>query len=113
VLLSALFPPLGVWLTTGLSATLVLNLVLTLLFWFPGTIHGLWVVAHTRADGRPARDGTRTFLALILATFLPPLGVWWKKGLFSLGFWLNLLLTAMFWLPGMVHALWVVTAEEG
>ncbi|MCB9678983.1 MAG: YqaE/Pmp3 family membrane protein [Alphaproteobacteria bacterium] len=53
-----------------------------------------------------------TFLALLLGLFLPPLGVLWKFGLFSLAFWLNLLLTALFWFPGSIHALWLITAED-
>ncbi|MEZ4318402.1 MAG: YqaE/Pmp3 family membrane protein [Myxococcota bacterium] len=111
VLLGALFPPAGVWWVAGFRASFWINLVLTLLFYVPGQVHALWVVAHTRSDGRAAKDGTKTFLALLLGLFLPPLGVWWKCGLFSLAFWLNVVLTALFWIPGSLHALWVITDE--
>ncbi len=111
VLLGALFPPLGVWMVVGFRMQFWLNLLLTLLVYVPGQVHALWVIAHTRQNGRPARDGTRTFWALLFGVFLPPLGVWWKRGLFSVAFWLNLLLTALFWLPGSLHALWVITDE--
>ncbi|MCA9566700.1 MAG: YqaE/Pmp3 family membrane protein [Myxococcales bacterium] len=50
-------------------------------------------------------------MALVLAFLLPPLGVGWKRGLLSVAFWLNLVLTAFFWVPGSIHALWVVTDE--
>lgn len=108
VLVGALFPPLGVFLAVGFGAAFWINLLLTLLFWFPGSIHALWVIAHTGNDGRRARDGDATFISLLLAFLLPPLGVFWKRGVFSLAFWLNLLLTAFFWFPGSIHALWVV-----
>lgn len=48
---------------------------------------------------------------IILAIFLPPLAVFLKKGIMPT-FWLNLLLTLIFFIPGMVHALWVVTKES-
>lgn len=45
ILLAVLVPPVGIFLTYGLSATLVINILLTLLGWVPGMIHGLWAVA--------------------------------------------------------------------
>ncbi|MBD2496071.1 YqaE/Pmp3 family membrane protein [Nostoc sp. FACHB-280] len=44
-LLALLLPPLGVFLTVGVGPTLVINILLTLLGWLPGSIHALWVVA--------------------------------------------------------------------
>lgn len=43
----------------------------------------------------------------IAAILLPPLGVFMKRGLHS-QFWLNVLLTLLGYLPGVVHALFVV-----
>ena len=37
-------PPLGVFLTVGFGPTLLINIVLTLLGWLPGSIHALWVI---------------------------------------------------------------------
>lgn len=111
VLAGAIFPPLGVWMVAGFRPAFWINLLLTLLFYVPGQVHALWVVAHTRSDGSEAPDGGSTFVALLLGLFLPPLGVWWKLGTFSMAFWLNVLLTLFFWLPGSVHALWVITDE--
>jgi uncharacterized membrane protein YqaE (UPF0057 family) len=45
VLLSILLPPLGVFLTVGLSTTFLINVLLTLLGWLPGVIHALWVIS--------------------------------------------------------------------
>ncbi|AFY44701.1 YqaE/Pmp3 family membrane protein [Nostoc sp. PCC 7107] len=44
-LLALVLPPLGVFLTVGVGPTLVINILLTLLGWLPGSIHALWVVA--------------------------------------------------------------------
>ncbi len=49
---------------------------------------------------------------IILALLLPPLAVFFKRGIMPV-FWLNLLLTLIFFIPGMVHALWVVTKYKG
>lgn len=43
--LGILLPPVGVFLTYGLSFTLLLNVLLTLLGWLPGVIHALWAIA--------------------------------------------------------------------
>ena len=48
-----------------------------------------------------------TLLLVILAIILPPLAVFLKRGL-SGAFWLNILLTLLFWIPGVVHALIIV-----
>ncbi|MBD2020619.1 YqaE/Pmp3 family membrane protein [Leptolyngbya sp. FACHB-36] len=39
-----LLPPLGVFLTMGLSPAFLINLGLTFLGYVPGIIHALWVV---------------------------------------------------------------------
>jgi uncharacterized membrane protein YqaE (UPF0057 family) len=45
ILLGLLVPPLGVFLTVGAGPTLVINILLTLLGWLPGSIHAVWVIA--------------------------------------------------------------------
>jgi uncharacterized membrane protein YqaE (UPF0057 family) len=41
---AVLLPPLAVAIHRGVSFELVINLVLWLLFWFPGVIHALYVI---------------------------------------------------------------------
>lgn len=41
-LLSILLPPVGVFMTAGVSSALFINIGLTLLGWVPGVIHALW-----------------------------------------------------------------------
>ena len=45
VIASILLPPLGVFLTMGISQALLINVVLTLLGWLPGVIHALWLLS--------------------------------------------------------------------
>ena len=50
-------------------------------------------------------------LQIIAAVLLPPLGVFLARGLGS-DFWINCLLTLLGYLPGVIHALWVVLRER-
>jgi uncharacterized membrane protein YqaE (UPF0057 family) len=45
LVLGILLPPLGVFLTFGVSSTLFINIGLTLLGWLPGSIHAVWAIA--------------------------------------------------------------------
>ena len=38
-------PPVGIFLTYGVSATLFINIALTLLGWLPGSLHAVWAIA--------------------------------------------------------------------
>jgi uncharacterized membrane protein YqaE (UPF0057 family) len=46
-------------------------------------------------------------LRIVAAILLPPLAVFLTSGL-SLAFLINLGLTVLGWVPGIIHALWVV-----
>jgi uncharacterized membrane protein YqaE (UPF0057 family) len=48
-----------------------------------------------------------SFLRIVFAILLPPLGVFLTVGIGG-AFWLNILLTLLGYLPGMVHAVWVI-----
>ena len=47
---------------------------------------------------------------IIIAIFLPPLAVGLKVGI-TTPFWINLILTLLFWLPGFIHAVIVILRE--
>lgn len=49
-------------------------------------------------------------LLVILAILLPPLAVFLKKGIGG-AFWLNLILTLIFYFPGLIHALYVIFTD--
>jgi uncharacterized membrane protein YqaE (UPF0057 family) len=54
-----------------------------------------------------ADSDTNKLLLIIIAFFLPPLAVGLKAGVGGALF-LNIILTLLFWLPGFLHALYVV-----
>lgn len=45
IIAAILLPPLGVFMTMGISQALVINILLTLLGWLPGVIHALWILS--------------------------------------------------------------------
>lgn len=45
IITSIVVPPVGVFLTVGIGAPLVINILLTLLGWVPGMIHALWILS--------------------------------------------------------------------
>lgn len=45
IILSILLPPLGVFLQVGLGAQFWINILLTLLGYFPGVIHAVYIIA--------------------------------------------------------------------
>ena len=51
-------------------------------------------------------------IRIILAIFLPPVAAFLTVGL-GLHFWLNLILTLIFFVPGVIHALWLVVKKAG
>lgn len=46
-------------------------------------------------------------LRIILSVIIPPLGVFLEVGL-KPQFWLNILLTLLGYIPGLVHAVWII-----
>ncbi len=46
----------------------------------------------------------------VAAVFVPPLGVFLQVG-FGFHFWLNIVLTILAFLPGIMHAIWVITSK--
>lgn len=57
-----------------------------------------------------ADTGTQKLLLVIIAILLPPLAVGLKAVLGGV-FVLNLILTLIFWIPGVLHALYVVLSS--
>ena len=64
--------------------------------------------AQKKADSAPS---TNTALLVILAILLPPLAVYLHQGEINTKFWISLLLTLLFFLPGVIYALLVVLGE--
>lgn len=49
------------------------------------------------------------FVRIVLAIILPPLGVFMQVGL-GKQFWLNILLTILGYIPGIVHAVYIIAS---
>lgn len=46
-------------------------------------------------------------IRIVLSVILPPLGVFLQVGL-GLHFWLNIVLTLLGYIPGLIHAVWII-----
>lgn len=46
-------------------------------------------------------------LRVILSVLLPPVGVAMEVG-FTAQFWINVVLTLLGYIPGIIHALWII-----
>ena len=57
-----------------------------------------------------AKDIDMDLLRIILSVILPPLGVFLQVGL-GKHFWLNILLTLLGYIPGLVHAVYIVARK--
>ena len=44
IIIAILLPPLAVGLKAGVGGHLLLNIILTILFWLPGILHAVYVV---------------------------------------------------------------------
>jgi uncharacterized membrane protein YqaE (UPF0057 family) len=58
----------------------------------------------------PKRDSAMDLIRIIVAILLPPLGVFLQVG-FGKHFWLNILLTLLGYIPGIVHAVWIIAKK--
>ena len=65
--------------------------------------------AEKRA-GRAADDNK--VLLVILAILLPPLAVYLHEAEINTKFWISLVLTLLFWIPGVIYALIVVLSDH-
>ena len=106
VICAYFLPPLGVFLQVGLGTHFWINLILTFMGGIPGVIHAVWVIASVGENGEEAAEPMPTFIALMLAAFLPPVAVFMRAGVMPA--LLNCVLTLFFVLPGTLHAVWVV-----
>ena len=65
--------------------------------------------AQKKAGNEPS---TNQLLLVILAIILPPLAVYLHEGVINGKFWLDLVLTLLFFIPGVIYALIVVLGKS-
>jgi uncharacterized membrane protein YqaE (UPF0057 family) len=51
------------------------------------------------------------FFRIVVSIIIPPLGVYWQVGL-SAQFWINVLLTILGYLPGLIHAIYIILTRR-
>lgn len=51
-------------------------------------------------------------LRILLSILLPPVGVALQVGI-TTQFWINVILTLFGYIPGIIHALWVILSRNG
>ena len=60
------------------------------------------------AQPRPMdKERKHDFIRILLAILLPPLGVFLQVGI-GMHFWINLILTLFGYVPGIIHAIYVI-----
>jgi uncharacterized membrane protein YqaE (UPF0057 family) len=70
------------------------------------------VKQHKAAQKAGKEPSTNTLLLVILAILLPPLAVYLHQGEINTKFWIALLLTLLFFLPGIIYALVVILGDK-
>ncbi|MDM8543778.1 YqaE/Pmp3 family membrane protein [Desulfococcaceae bacterium HSG9] len=53
---------------------------------------------------------TGDVIRIIISIIIPPVGVFFEVG-FGLHFWINILLTLLGYIPGLVHAIWIIVKK--
>ena len=53
------------------------------------------------------KEANKDLIRILAAIFVPPLGVFLQVGLKG-QFWLNVVLTLLFFIPGVIHALYII-----
>jgi uncharacterized membrane protein YqaE (UPF0057 family) len=66
-------------------------------------------IGRSEGGGATARGSISImdFIRILLAIILPPLGVFLQVGL-GKHFWINILLTLLGYIPGIVHAVYII-----
>lgn len=68
------------------------------------------VICVVGALSDPIKGFSVDVIRILIAILLPPVGVFLQVGL-GLHFWLNILLTLCGYLPGIIHAIWVIVKK--
>ncbi len=66
--------------------------------------------SRSLGDETPTGLFMRDLIKIIFAILLPPLGVFLEVGL-GKHFWINIILTLLGYIPGIIHAVWVIARK--
>jgi uncharacterized membrane protein YqaE (UPF0057 family) len=65
---------------------------------------------RTTSDLRINPSIVMDLIRIILSVIIPPLGVFFQVGIGG-AFWLNILLTILGYIPGLIHAIWIIAKK--
>jgi uncharacterized membrane protein YqaE (UPF0057 family) len=74
------------------------------------TVARISLAVRKRCENTFRRGAVMDLLRILLAILLPPLGVFLQVGLGG-HFWLNILLTLLGYIPGIIHAVWIIATR--
>lgn len=66
---------------------------------------------RTEATMIKKRENAMELIKIICAILLPPLGAFIQVGI-GKHFWINIILTILGYVPGIVHAVWVIAKKK-
>ena len=70
-------------------------------------------VKEYKANKKAGKDvSENTLLLVIIAILLPPLAVYLHQGEINSKFWISLLLTLLFYVPGLIYSLIVILGDK-
>jgi uncharacterized membrane protein YqaE (UPF0057 family) len=68
-------------------------------------------ISNINEKSKSGASITMELIKIIISIILPPLGVFMQVGI-GKHFWLNILLTLLGYIPGIVHAIWVIAKNK-
>jgi uncharacterized membrane protein YqaE (UPF0057 family) len=77
----------------------------------PELLGGDKVGNRTIEGNKQKRESKMIIIKIILAFFLPPVAAFLQVGI-STHFWINIILTILGGIPGVIHALWLVLSGK-
>lgn len=66
----------------------------------------------TKKSNKSFPDDVPEAVIIICCIFIPPLGVYFVKGDIDNDFWINLVLSILCWIPGVIHALIIYSRNK-
>lgn len=66
---------------------------------------------NTQVHSNHTNETTKDVLRVVAAIIFPPLGVGLQVGL-TKHFWINLVLTLCFFVPGLIHSLYIILTRD-
>ena len=68
-------------------------------------------IVKTHKKELKQKQNDETIILALLSIFLPPLAVYLYEDSITTNFWVDLILTLLFWIPGIIFALLVIFAD--